>query len=79
MWPGSDFAYQGKKCSFTKSLDKNMKVEDRIDVVMKWLKDGANFVMFYIDQPDDDGHAYGPESEQVFTFRSGRFFVGKSF
>ncbi|XP_031620783.1 ectonucleotide pyrophosphatase/phosphodiesterase family member 5-like isoform X2 [Contarinia nasturtii] len=64
MWPGGDFAYQGKKCNFTKSLDKNMKEEDRIDVIMKWFKEGANFVMFYIEQPDEEGHAYSPDSTQ---------------
>lgn len=66
MWPGSDFEYQGKKCFFTMSLNKKMIMEDRADVVMTWLKGGANFVMFYIEEPDEEGHAYSPDSQRVF-------------
>lgn len=66
MWPGSDFDYQGKKCFFTMSLNKKMIIEDRADVVMTWLKNGANFVMFYIEEPDEEGHAYSPDSQRVF-------------
>ncbi|XP_055315155.1 bis(5'-adenosyl)-triphosphatase enpp4-like [Sitodiplosis mosellana] len=64
MWPGSDFAYQGKKCAFEMSLDKKFSLEDRTDVMMKWLKNGANFVMFYVEEPDEQGHRYGPDSQR---------------
>lgn len=65
MWPGSDFAYQGKKCTFIKTLDKNIPLEDRADEVMTWLRQGANLIMFYIEQPDEEGHAYSPDSQNV--------------
>lgn len=71
MWPGSDFPYNGKYCRFYKSLDKNMDFEDRVDTMMSWLTDPtnpANFIMAYVEQPDEDGHAYSPDSEQVFSF-----------
>lgn len=65
MWPGSDFAYQGKKCTFTKTLNETIPLEDRADEVMTWLNQGANLVMMYIEQPDAEGHAYSPDSDQV--------------
>lgn len=72
MWPGSDFAYNGKLCTFYKSLDKKMQLEDRVDIMMSWLKDAknpSNFVMAYIEQPDEEGHAFSPDSQQVFHIR----------
>lgn len=68
MWPGSDFEYHKRKCTFTKSLDKKMPMESRVDLVISWLKSTATLVMMYIDQPDEDGHAYGPDSPQVLQF-----------
>lgn len=65
MWPGSDFAYHGKKCSFTMALNKKTMLEDRVEMVMEWLRNGANFVMFYIEEPDEQGHAWSPDSEEV--------------
>lgn len=50
------------------SLNKTMKMEERADIVVSWLKDGANFVMFYIEEPDEQGHAYSPDSQRVFYF-----------
>lgn len=70
MWPGSEFSYNGQLCTFYKPLDKNMELEDRVDIMMSWLKDvnnPTNFVMVYIEQPDEDGHAYSPDSQQVLS------------
>lgn len=65
MWPGSNFAYQNRKVTFVKTLDTKMSLEDRTDQVMSWLKQGANFVMFYVEQPDEYGHAFSPDSQKV--------------
>lgn len=76
MWAGGDFPYQGKNSTFIKAFDKEMTLEDRAKLIMSWLKDvehPANFVMFYIEQPDDEGHAYGPDSINVF-FTPGLIF-----
>lgn len=76
MWAGGDFSYQGKNSTFIKAFDKEMTLEDRAKLIISWLKDvehPANFVMFYIEQPDDEGHAYGPDSINVF-FTPGLIF-----
>lgn len=68
MWPGSDFEYRGRRCTYTQSLDKRMRLTQRIDTAIQWIKDPhkpANLVMFYSDEPDDTCHAYGCESTQV--------------
>lgn len=65
MWPGSEFAYQGKYCTFSSPLDKTESLEERFDKAMMWFKNGANLVMLYSDQPDEYGHAYSPNSKQV--------------
>lgn len=74
MWPGSDFPYQGKRCTFEKSLDKTLFLEDRTDLMMKWLANGANFVMFYVEEPDDQGHRYGPDSQRVILLSNSHLF-----
>lgn len=74
MWPGSDFAYQGKNCTFVKSFDKKLSLEDRAGEVMSWLRQGANFVMIYIEQPDEEGHAYSPDSEKVKKKKKNDYF-----
>ena len=68
MWPGADYEYNGINCTFTRSFDKSVKFEDRVDTVMTWFthkKTPANLVFLYIEEPDGKGHIYGPESDRV--------------
>lgn len=68
MWPGSDFEYNGMKCTFAKSFDDTVKFEERVDTVMTWFTDKhtpANLVFLYLEEPDSVGHVYGPASDQV--------------
>lgn len=68
MWPGSNFEYQGQNCSFTQVLDKKMHWTKRIETIMSWFKDDskpANLVMMYMEEPDEEGHAYSPDAEVV--------------
>lgn len=68
MWPGSDFKYKGEKCTFHEPLDKNANWLNRADKIISWLTHKttpANFVMLYIEQPDEEGHAYSPDSKEV--------------
>lgn len=68
MWAGSNFDYNGINCTFTEVLDLKMKLEDRIDIAISWFMDKktpANLVMVYIEEPDEHGHAFGPNSKQV--------------
>lgn len=72
MWPGSDFEYKGKNCTFTMKLDKNVSFEERIDKAMSWFthkETPVNLVMMYIEQPDAYSHVYGPQSIQVSIYQ----------
>lgn len=75
MWPGSNFEYKGRNCTFTGVFNENMKWEDRADIALSWFnheKTPANLVMLYMEEPDTNGHYYGPESSEVH--RSNVFF-----
>lgn len=68
MWPGSSMKYRNRDCTFSQPLDKRMNMTERVDLTMKWLTHEttpANLVMFYCEQPDDTGHAYGTDSQKV--------------
>lgn len=68
MWAGSDYDYNGIKCTFTKTLDVNMTYEDRIETAFSWFSDEntpANLVMMYFEEPDEHAHAFGPDSAEV--------------
>lgn len=72
MWPGGDYEYNGVKCTFTRSFNKTVEFEERVDTVMSWFTDKktpANLVFLYFEQPDEITHIYGPESDRVrFSF-----------
>lgn len=68
FWPGSEFEYNGVSCTFPGKYKFGSNFEKRVDKVMSWFKHEktpANLVMFYIEQPDDESHKYGPESMEV--------------
>ena len=47
---------------------RSIEWEDQASIVFDWLRDSdrpANLVFWYLDQPDGDGHMYGPDSPQV--------------
>lgn len=72
MWAGSDFDYNGIKCTFTHTLDMNMTYEDRIETALSWFSDDktpANLVMMYFEEPDERAHAFGPDSPEVENVR----------
>lgn len=71
MWSGSNFDYNGIKCTFTGNFDMNRTYEDRIDTALSWFSDEktpANLVMMYFEEPDEHAHAFGPESVEVREF-----------
>lgn len=57
------------KPNYTLSYDKGSQFYSRVDQVVNWLLLPENerpaFLTMYFDQPDTDGHAYGPDSPQV--------------
>lgn len=68
MWAGSNYDYNGIKCTFTGTFNMNETYEDRIDTALSWFIDGktpANLVMMYFEEPDWDAHIFGPDSVEV--------------
>lgn len=68
MWPGCDFEYKNIFPTYFESLDKRWSLQNRTDKIISWIKDPikpVNFVMWYIEDPDEKGHAYSPDSEEV--------------
>lgn len=71
MWPGGDFEYNGLSCTFTRSFNKSVTFEERVDTIMTWFtheKTPTNLVMLYVEQPDEDSHMYGTEAIQVSKY-----------
>lgn len=67
MWAATEFEFKNRHVSFHKPLNKATPFKDRVNTAIGWLKNGANFVMIYIDQPDRHGHGYGPNSAKVIS------------
>lgn len=68
MWPGSDFKYKNIYPTYFESLDKDLPLPNRTEKIISWIKDPikpANFVMWYIEDPDEVGHAHSPDSVEV--------------
>lgn len=68
MWPGSNYEYSKINSTFIFNYDKNVPFKDRVSTVMSWFKNPqtpANLVMLYFEQPDEDSHPYGPDSNQT--------------
>lgn len=68
MWAGSDYDYNGIKCTFTSGFDIHKTNEERIDTALSWFTDEktpANLVMLYFEEPDEHAHAFGPDSAEV--------------
>lgn len=71
MWPGSDFEYSGKHCTHGQHYNPAESFTERIDQAFSWINHPtkpANLIMFYIEEPDTHGHAYGPESNTITNF-----------
>jgi ectonucleotide pyrophosphatase/phosphodiesterase family protein 5 len=70
MWPGEPFGFGPNKLRSTHVLKYNPRVpwEDRVDIALSWFVNAthpANFVAFYVEEPDKSGHELGPDSPEV--------------
>lgn len=68
MWPGSNYKYLNRYCTFSRELDKSVSWEERVKTALSWFKHKytpANLVMMYMEEPDEEGHAFGPEADVV--------------
>ena len=69
FWVGSEAPIKGYLPSIVKAYDHNFPYIARVDSVMTWLQlpeeKRPHLVMLYFDEPDSDGHKYGPENTDL--------------
>ncbi|XP_067930631.1 ectonucleotide pyrophosphatase/phosphodiesterase family member 5-like [Watersipora subatra] len=66
MWIGNQAEYDGQTASIVVPFASNTEFESGVDAVVEWMsKDNVDFANLYTNQPDHDGHQYGPNSEEV--------------
>lgn len=68
MWPGSPVSYNGKMAKYVQKYTRGIPLENRMEKVIEWLtleNEPANFVLMYIDQPDETQHVTGPYSPET--------------
>ncbi|MDA3814701.1 MAG: ectonucleotide pyrophosphatase/phosphodiesterase [Candidatus Cloacimonetes bacterium] len=69
FWVGSEAPIKGYLPSIVKAYDHDFPYIARVDSVMTWLKlpeeKRPHLVMLYFDEPDSDGHKYGPENPDL--------------
>lgn len=68
MWPGSPVRFKGKRPKIVHNFERGISFTKRMDEVIKWMtldEDPANFVLLYIDEPDETAHQTAPFSPQV--------------
>ena len=64
FWVGSETKIKNIQPTIWKKYDHNFPFEQRIDSVIAWLQlpeeKRPRLIMWYINEPDDVGHNYGP-------------------
>jgi alkaline phosphatase D len=69
FWVGSEAEIKGILPTYTKKYDHSFPYEQRLDTVIYWLnlpaKKRPHLILWYIDEPDSQGHSTGPESNEV--------------
>ncbi len=66
-WPGSEAEISGYRPAYYKAYNPNVSWNSRVDQIVSWLKEPAiGFTALYFNEPDKQGHAYGPATSQVF-------------
>lgn len=69
FWVGSEAPIKGYHPRYWKIYEHEFPYSQRIDTVMYWLnlpqETRPHLITFYFDQPDSDGHYYGPDSEEI--------------
>lgn len=69
FWPGSEAKIAGYRPTYY--LRFNNKVDDnaRVEQILEWLRlppaDRPHFITLYYDEPDHEGHQYGPDAPQT--------------
>jgi predicted AlkP superfamily pyrophosphatase or phosphodiesterase len=69
FWVGSEAAVNGVSPTYWKKYDHSFPFEQRIDSVIAWLqlpeKERPHLILWYIHEPDNIGHHFGPDSKEI--------------
>jgi predicted AlkP superfamily pyrophosphatase or phosphodiesterase len=69
FWLGADVPVGGGQPRLWRAFDQNVTDGARVDQVLQWLdlppSERPSFVGLYLNETDDMGHWYGPESPQL--------------
>lgn len=69
FWVGSEAAVQGIRPAYWKKYEHNLLYHQRIDTVLYWaqlpVEKRPKLIMWYLDEPDGQGHRYGPMSDSM--------------
>jgi len=69
FWVGSEADIQGMHPTYWKPYDHDFPFEQRLDSVIAWLQLPAkvrpHLILWYMHDPDDIGHRFGPASEEL--------------
>ena len=69
FWVGSEANIQGMRPDYWKVFDSQIPFGQRIDTVVNWLqlpeKERPHLILCYMEEPDESGHDFGPDSKQV--------------
>ncbi len=69
FWVGSEAPIQGLRPTQWFTYSHSLSYSDRINKVIGWLAlpsdERPDLIMWYFDQPDSDGHKYGPNSPEI--------------
>jgi alkaline phosphatase D len=69
FWPGSEAKIAGFRPSYYLRFDNKIDDNARIDQVISWLhlpaEDRPHFITLYYDEPDHEGHQYGPDAPET--------------
>lgn len=69
FWVGSEADVMGIRPTYWKRYEHDFPYMQRMDTVMAWLQlpetERPRLVMWYYDQPDSDGHYYGPTHDSL--------------
>ncbi|KHN78351.1 Ectonucleotide pyrophosphatase/phosphodiesterase C27A7.1 [Toxocara canis] len=68
-WPGSEVSIQGLPPTYRMPYNRTTPFSTRIEGVINWLRlpeaDRPSFIAMYMEQPDGEGHWWGPYSDEV--------------
>lgn len=68
MWPGSEFSYAGRSCTYHVPFDEKTSLLEKFTTVQSWLADRRNppnLIMIYSNELEKISNIYGSHSAEV--------------